>query len=189
MNQEFSFLTSATSIANSPPQDRSELAFLGRSNVGKSSLINAFCNQKNLAKSSSTPGKTRLINFFDSKKLSLRLVDLPGIGFAKVSKQEQKQWQENLSHFLQARSSIRIFLHLIDSRHTNLEIDKNLANFLSQILRPDQKIINIFTKTDKLKKQELSLLEKLPNSICVSNQTKQGVEKLKAEVFGFLENK
>ncbi|NWF66248.1 MAG: YihA family ribosome biogenesis GTP-binding protein, partial [Campylobacterales bacterium] len=130
------FLTSSTSKENALAPDISEIVFLGRSNVGKSSLINSLTNRKNLAKSSNTPGKTRLINFFEvvykvveqepseeSLKYILRFVDLPGFGYAKVSKEEQKKWERHLTDFLESRFNIRIYLHLIDSRHPNLEID------------------------------------------------------------------
>ena len=127
------FITSAPALDDSVPNDVSEVAFLGRSNVGKSSFINALTNHKNLAKSSSTPGKTRLINFFgitfvdvDENEFKARFVDLPGFGYAKVSKSMKHEWQKNLTQFIHKRSSIRTFIHLVDSRHPDLEIDKDV---------------------------------------------------------------
>ena len=100
------FLTSATSIKESPSPDITEVAFLGRSNVGKSSLLNSLTNRKSLAKSSSTPGKTKLINFFDIKFkneedniFKARFVDLPGFGYAKVSKSLKEDWEKHLTDF------------------------------------------------------------------------------------------
>ncbi len=121
------FLASASKISECPAPTTSEIVMLGRSNVGKSTFINTLL-ESNLAKSSSTPGKTRLINFFtsiwhDQEKdlhIPISLIDLPGIGYAKVSKQELTLWQRNLWEFLQQRSSIKLFIHLIDARHQSL---------------------------------------------------------------------
>jgi len=99
------------------PEGMSEIAFIGRSNVGKSSIINALTNKKGLAKSSSTPGKTRLINFFqivlakDDKDYHAQLVDLPGFGYAKVSHSLKAEWQKNLTDYIKKRVSIRVFVH------------------------------------------------------------------------------
>lgn len=173
------FLTSARSIKNAPPPTLSEVVFLGRSNVGKSTLINEIL-ESNLAKSSSTPGKTKLINFFSTQWLksstkiceqisqdltldssatvTFCIIDLPGIGYAKVSKEELKQWQKNLWEFILARSSIKLFLHLIDARHTNLEIDFALKERVKSIIKPDQAYLQVFTKADKLSKNDLAKL-------------------------------
>ncbi len=166
------FQTSAQTFAQCPPPMISEVAFLGRSNVGKSTLINLICNQKNLAKSSSTPGKTQLINFFltewkgkiaqeslDSDTLKVMFVDLPGFGYAKVAKSQKELWNRNLVEFLRKRDNIRLFVHLVDSRHPYLEIDLNLVAFISQFLRADQHLVQIFTKFDKLKANEQSKLK------------------------------
>jgi len=150
------FLTSAQSINDSPPADKAEVAFLGRSNVGKSSLLNSLTKRKNLAKSSSTPGKTQLINYFDitfktqnDERRYARLVDLPGFGYAKVSKSIKSEWHKNLTQFLEQRLSLQIFVHLIDSRHIDLDVDKSVDDFLNHIKRGDQLILKVFTKTDK----------------------------------------
>jgi GTP-binding protein len=143
-----------------------EVAFLGRSNVGKSSLINAMTNRKQLAKKSSTPGKTRLINFFnvtfdeDKQKYFARFVDLPGFGYAKVSKKEQEAWQRHLNDFITNRVSIRVFLFLIDARHPNLAIDEGVLEYIQSLLRDDQVLLKVFTKSDKLKQNELAALRK-----------------------------
>ena len=195
------FLTSAQNIAQCPPPMLSEVAFLGRSNVGKSTLINLICNQKNLAKSSSTPGKTQLINFFltqwrksndstdsndeameshsDSTQevLKLMLVDLPGFGYAKVAKSQKELWNRNLVEFLHKRDCIRLFVHLVDSRHPHLEIDANLVEFIQQFLRGDQRFIQIFTKFDKLNSSEQSKLKAaFPNALFSSALKRQNTQ-------------
>ncbi len=187
---EAGFIISAPSIKLSLPEDMSEIAVMGRSNVGKSSFINSLTNRKNLAKSSSTPGKTKLINFFDIKflcndeKMSARLVDLPGFGYAKVSKSEKKAWQKSLTEFIAKRSSIRLFIHLIDSRHLNMPIDQDVRAYLKSVKRGDQQILEIFTKTDKLKQKDLSKLKKLyPDALKVSNFKKNGIQEATNEIF------
>ena len=190
---ESNFLTSAQSIEDSLPDEVSEVVFLGRSNVGKSSIINALVNKKGLAKSSQTPGKTRLINFFSVKFMKdhetyiARFVDLPGIGYAKVSKSMKNEWQKNLTNFLNKRSSIRLFIHLVDSRHRALDIDKNVEDYVKTILRPDQKLLRIFTKADKLNQKEKSALRKdFPNALLVSSSKKSGIDKALISIFDSL---
>lgn len=155
------FLTSSPSLEKSDFYSGSEIAFLGRSNVGKSSFINSLVNQKNLAKSSSTPGKTKLINFFeanfkddDENLYNLILVDLPGFGYAKVTKSTHKIWQSALDEFIKKRNSIRLFIHLRDSRQFDMEIDKNVDFYIKSFLRSDQKLINFYTKSDKLNQSQ-----------------------------------
>ncbi|WP_172201847.1 ribosome biogenesis GTP-binding protein YihA/YsxC [Campylobacter sp. RM16188] len=178
------FLISAPNISLAPPVSGSEVAFLGRSNVGKSSLINALVNHKNLAKSSSTPGKTQLINFFevgyeyDEQRINLVFVDLPGFGYAKVAKSMHNEWKKNLDEYLKQRSNIKLFVHLIDSRHFDLEIDKNVNDYLQSFLRADQRILNILTKADKLNQSEKSAaLKAYPNAHFVSVLKKIGIDK------------
>lgn len=187
------FLTSAQSIEDSLPDEVSEVVFLGRSNVGKSSIINALVNKKGLAKSSQTPGKTRLINFFlvkfmkDNQTYVARFVDLPGFGYAKVSKSMKNEWQKNLTNFLNRRSSIRLFIHLVDSRHSALDIDKNVDDYVRSILRPDQRLLQIFTKADKLNQKEKSALRKnFPNALLVSSSKKSGIDEALEMIFDSL---
>jgi len=184
------FITSAPTIKEALANDLSEVAIMGRSNVGKSSFINSLTNRKSLAKSSSTPGKTRLINFFDitfsdgKNDFFARLVDLPGFGYAKVSKSEKKQWQKALTEFITHRSSIRVFIHLIDARHPNMEIDQDVREYLKSIKRGDQEVIEIFTKADKLNQKEKSkLLREFPNAILISNLKKSGIQKAREAIF------
>ena len=184
--KEATFLTSSPSIKQTPPPTVTEVVFVGRSNVGKSSLLNTLTERKSLAKSSSTPGKTRLINFFDLKvgmngnDYSLRFVDLPGFGYAKVSKTMKEEWEETLTEFLLNRDSIRLFIRLIDARHEDLANDVEVAKFLESIKRPDQKVLDVYTKIDKLKQNDLAKLRnRHPEALFVSNLKKRGVDKLR----------
>lgn len=190
-----SFLTSAQSLKDSPPPDMAEIAFLGRSNVGKSSLLNSLAKRKNLAKSSSTPGKTQLINYFnisfkgnsDGENRYARFVDLPGFGYAKVSKSIKKDWHKNLTDFLERRQSLQIFVHLIDARHPELEIDKSVDEFLRYTQKGDQLIINAFTKIDKLKQSDLQKLKhRYPEGIFISNLKNKGIEQLESKMGEYL---
>jgi GTP-binding protein len=193
-----SFMQSAQSIKDSPSPDVAEVAFIGRSNVGKSSLLNTLTHRKNLAKSSSTPGKTQLLNYFNIKfknsneeaqtpHMYARFVDLPGFGYARVSKTLKEAWNKNLTGYLQSRPCLQIFIHLIDARHPNLEIDINVDEFLNTIKRPDQIIIHAYTKIDKLKKNDLNKLKQQdPEGIFISNLKKTGMDKLEQTISEYL---
>ena len=193
---EANFLQSAQGIADSPSPDRAEVAFLGRSNVGKSSLLNTLTNRKGLAKSSSTPGKTQLINYFEIKfktgneelpYLFARFVDLPGFGYAKVAKSLKAEWNRNLTAYLEQRPNLQIFVHLIDSRHPLLDIDKNVDEFLKTIKRGDQIIVQAFTKIDKLKMNDLAKLKReYPEGIFISKKKKKGMIDLQNKITGYL---
>ena len=182
---EANFIKSAQSIADSLPEDMSEVVFLGRSNVGKSSSLNGLTQRKNLAKSSATPGKTQLINFFETRYLynensyPVRFVDLPGFGYAKVSKSLKEVWQKNLVEFIHHRVSIRLFIHLRDARHPHAKIDDDVENYISEFIRPDQRYLTVFTKIDKLNQKERAKLKReFPGSITVSNLKKNGYDRV-----------
>ncbi len=188
-----SFVTSAPNVESAPENEYlNEVVFMARSNVGKSSLLNALTNRKSLAKVSATPGKTRLINFFDAtildreseEKVSAVLVDLPGFGYAKVSKSIKSDWEKNLTNFVAERKQIKLYLHLIDCRHPYLEIDRSVDEYLEQICREDQKIVRVFTKIDKLNQKEQSkLLREFPGAIMVSSSKKRGISKLVSIIY------
>lgn len=186
------FLTSSSNLSNTLESPFTQVAFLGRSNVGKSTLINALCNNKNLAKSSSTPGKTRLVNFFEvtykndenDERTNIIFTDLPGFGYARVSKSLKKEWDKNLDDFLKNESKIKLFLHLIDSRHYDLEIDKGLDDYLSMFLRGDQIVLKVFTKCDKLNQSELARLKNAyQNALFVSSKNKKNIDFLQDIIF------
>ncbi len=182
------FITSAPNIAGAPESlEQNEVVFMARSNVGKSSLLNALTNHKGLAKVSSTPGKTRLINYFDvtfidrdnSEKSLVKFVDLPGFGYAKVSKSMKHDWEKNLTSYIAGREQIKLFIHLIDCRHPHLDIDTEVSEFLFDNVRPNQAILQIFTKIDKLNQKEQSALRReFPNAMMVSSSKKRGTLKV-----------
>ncbi len=142
------FLTSAARLAQSPPDEGMEVAFAGRSNAGKSSAINALCQQKGLARTSKTPGRTQLLNFFilDPKR---RLVDLPGYGYAKVSESIKRQWQAELAAYLEQRHSLRGLILLMDIRHPLKEFDRQMLDWCGHRGLP---VHILLTKADKLKR-------------------------------------
>jgi len=184
------FIKSAQSIHDSLDDTMSEVVFLGRSNVGKSSSINTLTERKSLAKSSSTPGKTQLINFFEvryrwsEEDYTLRFVDLPGFGYAKVSKTLKEVWQKNLVEFIQNRISIRLYIHLRDARHPHAQIDEDVEKYISEFIRPDQRYLTVFTKIDKLNQKERAKLKRdFPGSITLSNFKKNGTESVHREIF------
>lgn len=193
-----SFLTSAPNIRVTPENEyQNEVAFMARSNTGKSSLLNTLTKRKSLAKVSATPGKTRLINYFDvlfadretNERLSAKFVDLPGFGYAKVAKSLKTDWESNLTDFISQRKQIRIFVHLIDCRHPDLEIDRSVDAYLNDICTPDQDIVTIFTKIDKLNQKELSELKKrFPGAIMVSNSKRRGVDAIVEYLYRLLKS-
>ena len=190
------FITSAPTVKAAPPSDvQDEVVFMARSNVGKSSLLNALTNHKGLAKVSSTPGKTKLINYFDvtfmdrdnAKKLTAKFVDLPGFGYAKVSKSMKSDWEKNLTDYITKRKNIKIFIHLIDCRHPHLDIDTQVSEFLVQNAMPNQHIVQVFTKIDKLNQKEQSALRReFPNALMVSSAKKRGTHKIIALIYKLL---
>ena len=146
------FICSAVKPSQYPPDDIPEIAFAGRSNVGKSSLINLLLNRRKLAKVSSTPGKTRTINFFDINEGQFRLVDLPGYGYAKVSKSESADWGRMMEGYLSGRKSLRKVVQLVDSRHAPTAQDKQMYDYLRYYGLDG---IVVATKADKLSSNEL----------------------------------
>lgn len=150
------FILSAFSTSELPKEKLPEVVLCGRSNVGKSSFINSIFNRKNLAKTSSTPGKTRSINYYniDSK---FYMVDLPGYGYAKISQSERKKWGVLINDFFSASKHIQLTIHLIDSRHQPTELDIKLNDMLRSL---DIPYIVLLNKSDKLKQSEFSVAKK-----------------------------
>lgn len=150
------YIISSPDYEKCPKADKPEYAFIGRSNVGKSSLINMLCNNDKLAKTSSSPGKTQLLNHFeitsssgDENKIIISqwyLVDLPGYGFAKVSISSRRRWEQMIENYLRKRENLTMVFVLIDSRHTPQKID---LEFLEQLKKWQIPITLIFTKSDK----------------------------------------
>ncbi|MDJ0645838.1 MAG: ribosome biogenesis GTP-binding protein YihA/YsxC [Flavobacteriaceae bacterium] len=146
------FIVSNTNVAKCPQELIPEYAFIGRSNVGKSSLINMLVNRKNLAKTSGTPGKTQLINHFKINEQWF-LVDLPGYGYAKVSKEQRKNFQKFITEYFLKRQQLVCSFVLVDSRHQPQKIDLDFMRFLGENSIP---FCIVFTKSDKLKPSQLS---------------------------------
>ena len=185
------FIVSSPTIQRCPNDDKYEYAFIGRSNVGKSSLINMLCNHKGLAKTSSTPGKTLLINHFLIND-DWYLVDLPGYGFAKRSKKVQEQIQNMISSYLMMREQLVTTFVLIDIRHTPQKIDLEFLEWLGTNGIP---FSIVFTKADKLSKlranenvkKYITVLketwEELPPYFITSSEKKTGRD----ELLGYIE--
>lgn len=153
------FEASAALCSQLVPPTLPEIAFSGRSNVGKSSLINTLLRRKNLARTSATPGKTSTINFY--RLDTLRLVDLPGYGYAKVSAAEKKRWQSLIEGYFEADRDLRLVIQLVDMRHPPTSDDRMMMEYMADTGIP---YILVLTKADKLNKTEralrLSSLEK-----------------------------
>ena len=180
------FVISAPTVGRCPNDNKAEYAFIGRSNVGKSSLINMLCNHKGLAKTSATPGKTLLINHFIINK-EWYLVDLPGYGFAKRSKSVQQQLTQMISSYILQRRQLVCMFVLIDIRHAPQQIDREFIDWLGESSIP---FVIVFTKADKLSaakarqsvKSWMSKLEdrweELPSYFITSAEKKTGREEL-----------
>lgn len=141
------FVTSAPNIRAMPADQGIEIAFAGRSNAGKSSALNTLTRQKNLARTSKTPGRTQLINVFDVAE-ERRLIDLPGYGFAKVPEAVKLEWQKSLSEYLQKRESLKGLVVLMDIRHPLRDLDQHLIQWAVDC---DIPVLGLLTKADKLK--------------------------------------
>ncbi|TAE17250.1 MAG: YihA family ribosome biogenesis GTP-binding protein [Bacteroidetes bacterium] len=195
------YLISNADVEKCPKADRPEFAFIGRSNVGKSSLINMLVQKHGLAKTSATPGKTQLINHFviesriteKKPKQNWYLVDLPGYGYAKVAQKERAKWQTMIDNYLTKRKNLSAVFVLVDSRHTPQPIDLEFVHYLGT---QGISFCLVFTKTDKNKpmattRNVRAFLDKmletwqfLPQSFTTSATTKQGRD----EITAFIQN-
>lgn len=160
------YIISGASAKQFPAAHYSEIAFAGRSNVGKSSLINSLLNRKNLVKTSSTPGKTQLINFFLVNN-TFYLVDLPGYGYARVPQNVQKKWQKLIESYLSSREVLNGVVLIVDIRHGPTDMDVQLKQWLDFYKRP---VLVVANKVDKLKKkQRLTNLKKIQQRMELEN--------------------
>lgn len=146
------FKISANSLSQLPEESRAEIAFAGRSNAGKSSALNLITGQKKLAKTSKTPGRTQLINYFEIKD-GLHLVDLPGYGYAKVPLPMREHWQKILQGYFESREQLDALIMLMDSRHPLTDLDKQMLHWCESQELPTHILL---TKADKLSKNEAS---------------------------------
>lgn len=187
-NHNVDFIAGADKEEILPPATIPEVAFAGRSNVGKSSLINALTNRKQLARVSHTPGRTQQLNFFDVAG-RLRIVDMPGYGYAAVGKKTVAGWQNLIKAYLRGRVLLRRVMLLIDSRHGFKDVDHEIMDLLDEAAVPYQIVL---TKVDELKKGELDVrrddiakaLKKhpaaFPDIVAVSSHKGAGIEELRA---------
>ncbi len=178
------FVCSNTQVAKLPAPSLPEYAFIGRSNVGKSSLINALLQKKGLAKTSQRPGKTQLINHFIINS-DWYLVDLPGYGFAQTSKKNRAEWEKFIRHYLTRRENLQCIFVLIDSRHEPQKIDLEFCCWLGEKGLP---FLLVFTKADKqsgvksdqnvakFKRAMLKWFEEVPQHFITSSETKLGTD-------------
>ena len=188
--REVLFMLSVVNLDSLPPADRPEICFAGRSNVGKSSLINALTNRKGLARASNTPGRTRERNYFNVDG-RLNLVDLPGYGYARAPKTEISNWTRLTRAFLRGRAGLRRVFLLIDSRHGIKPSDVELMELLDDAAVTYQLVL---TKSDKIKKAELDKIMRRtsrtigkrpaahPELMVTSSEKKTGLDDLRAEI-------
>ncbi|MDZ7895381.1 MAG: ribosome biogenesis GTP-binding protein YihA/YsxC [Sphingobium sp.] len=190
------FLRSAPDLKFLPDPVVNEVAFAGRSNVGKSSLINALTNRNTLARTSNTPGRTQELNFFDiGEPLLFRLVDMPGYGFAKAPKDMVKRWRFLVNDYLRGRAVLKRTLLLIDSRHGIKDVDRDIMKMLNEAAVSYRVVL---TKADKVKASELAKVfqqtaDELrkhpaahPEIIATSSEKGMGIPELRAAVIGSL---
>jgi GTP-binding protein len=174
-----SYLISSPSIEACPPADRPEYAFIGRSNVGKSSVLNLLADREHLAKTSGSPGKTQLINHFEIEsgakgaKLKWYMVDLPGYGFAKVSQAQRKNWEKMIENYIRKRETLGVLFVLIDSRHGPQALDLEFIDKLGEWQVP---FALVFTKSDKSTQKEVAANVRafLPPHFVTSAEKKTG---------------
>lgn len=186
------FLKSAPKLEHLPAPDVPEVAFAGRSNVGKSSLLNALTNRNGLARTSNTPGRTQELNFFDvGEPLAFRLVDMPGYGFAKAPKDVVRQWRFLVNDFLRGRDVLKRALVLIDSRHGIKDVDRDILGMLDKAAVSYRIVL---TKADKVKATDLAAVTQAtadearkrpaahPEIIATSSEGGMGIAELRAAV-------
>lgn len=186
------FLKSAPALDHLPSPDVPEIAFAGRSNVGKSSLLNALTGRNGLARTSNTPGRTQELNFFDiGAPLQFRLVDMPGYGFAKAPKDVVKKWRFLINDFLRGRQVLKRALVLVDARHGLKEVDMDILEMLDRAAVSYRLVL---TKADKIKPTELAAVQAAtavearkhpaahPDILATSSETGLGIAELRAAV-------
>jgi GTP-binding protein len=193
----FLFIKGCVRLADLPPMDKVEIAFAGRSNVGKSSLINALVGMSGLARTSNTPGRTQELNIFESQSENLRIVDMPGYGYAKAPEDKVRQWTKLIHQYLTGRATLRRVYVLVDGRHGPKDNDLTVMNELDKSAVSYQVVL---TKADKPSKAELdkvlaatrAAIHKRPAAhplvLLTSSQKGDGLRALRTEIAMLLES-
>jgi GTP-binding protein len=194
--RQWTFRLGVVKLDTLPPADRTEVAFAGRSNVGKSSLLNALTGQNGLARTSNTPGRTQEINVFECEGVDLRLIDMPGYGYASAPKAKVAAWTRLIKQYLQGRPNLRRVFLLIDARHGIKTVDEPIMELLDGAAVSYQIVL---TKADKIGAKALeqavtTALEKLarrpaafPQVLATSSEKGTGIAELRAEIAGLAE--
>jgi GTP-binding protein len=187
----FTFLKTVPSLEGLPVADRPEITFAGRSNVGKSSLINALCRVRGLARTSNTPGRTQDLNFFETPVAPVYLVDMPGYGYAEAPKDKVEAWTRFIKAYLTGRPTLRRVYLLIDARHGLKAVDREIMALLTEAAVTFEMVL---TKIDKLNPRAVAAVEAdvravietepaaFPRLVATSSETGQGIDVLRAEI-------
>jgi len=192
-NAQPKFITSATQLEECPPVTLPEVCFAGRSNVGKSSLINALLNKKNIARTSNVPGKTQQMNYYQVGS-EFFLVDLPGYGYAKVPKKERERWGKNIREYLLDRESLSLILHVVDCRHDPSQLDEDFFYWMAMNEKPFSVVLS---KSDKISRNKVNqskakvrrVLKEMNIEIPIlpySSDTREGVPEIKELITEFV---
>lgn len=192
--QKARFITSAPALKDCPEESHPEFCFAGRSNVGKSSLINKITNKKRLARTSNTPGKTQQMNYYEIDD-SFFLVDLPGFGFARAPKKERERWGRDIQQYLLNRGTLHLVLHLVDCRHDPTKLDEDFFHWLATNHLP---FAVLLTKSDKLSTNKLAKSRKKTKTILAemnievpiitcSADSGQGISEIQSLILEFIE--
>ena len=192
----FTFIKGCVRVSDLPPPDRIEVAFAGRSNVGKSSLINAVTGRKSLARTSNTPGRTQELNIFEADLAPVRIVDMPGFGFARAPKPAVEAWNKLIHSYLRGRPNLRRVYLLIDSRHgpkandlsVMNELDTNAVSYQIVLTKADKPSMRDLDKVIELTKTTIAKRPAAyPDVILTSSDTGAGIADLRAEIAAFIE--
>ena len=194
-NHSSEFLTSAPTIRECPPVSLPEVCFAGRSNVGKSSVINAILNRKNLARTSNVPGKTQQMNYYRVGDLCY-FVDLPGYGFARVPQKERDRWGRDIKEYLLNRESLSLILHIVDIRHEPSKLDKEFFYWMGVNQKPFSVILS---KSDKISKNQREKSKALVKRVLAefnievpiiysSAESREGIEEVQELITEFVES-
>lgn len=192
-NKQAKFITSATKLEECPPAGLPEVCFAGRSNVGKSSLINALLNKKNIARTSNVPGKTQQMNYYQVGDACF-FVDLPGYGYAKVPKKERERWGKNIRDYLMDRDSLKLILHVVDVRHDPSQLDEDFFYWMGMNEKP---FAVVLSKSDKLSKNKVNqskakvrrIMKEMNIEVPIlpySSSSREGVDEIKSLITDFV---